>query len=53
MALKEALKPCALLSASVDSLGVTGEGTHSTEERAEIASLAECAKRLAAVAVCL
>lgn len=36
-----------------DSLGVVGDGTHSTEERAEIASLAECAKRLAAVAVCL
>ena len=37
----------------VDSLGVVGDGTHSVRERAEIASLAECAKRLAAVAVCL
>ena len=37
----------------VDSLGVVGDFTHSVREKAEIASLAQCAKRLAAVAVCL
>lgn len=37
----------------VDSLGVCGDFTHSIRERAQIASLEACAKRLAAVAVCL
>lgn len=37
----------------VDSLGIEGDGTHSIREKAELASLVSCAKRLAAVAVCL
>lgn len=32
---------------TLDSLGVEGDGTHSLTEKAEIASLARCAKRLA------
>lgn len=38
---------------TVDSIGVVGDGTHSLRETAEIPSLAESAKRLAAVAYCL
>lgn len=38
---------------TVDSIGVVGEGTHSIREVAEIPSLAESAKRLAAVAWCI
>ncbi len=36
---------------TVDSIGVTGEKIHSPEERAELASLAACAKRIAIVAM--
>lgn len=35
----------------LDSLGVTGDLTHSVRERALLSSLSECAKRLAAVAI--
>ena len=38
---------------TVDSIGVIGEGIHSIREKAELRSLAESAKRLAAVMVCL
>lgn len=38
---------------AVDSLGVVGDGTHSLREVAEIPSLKESAKRLAAVAYCI
>lgn len=37
----------------LDSLGVVGSGTHSIEEYAELDSLADCAKRIGAVAYCI
>lgn len=36
---------------TVDSIGVRGSGIHSVEEKAEMASLAECAKRIAVIAL--
>ena len=36
---------------AVDSIGVTGESIHSPNERAVLASLAECAKRIAVIAM--
>ena len=38
---------------TLDSLGTTGEFSHSIRERTELVSLAESARRLAAVAYCL
>lgn len=38
---------------TVDSIGVEGENIHSIRERARLGSLAESAKRLAAVTMCL
>ena len=38
---------------TVDSIGVEGEGKHTPNEKARLYSLAESAKRMAAVAVCL